>query len=76
MSDYCKHCQYNVKTASESESCPFNSLYWHFIHRHRKQFAGNHRMKMIYGNLNRMDTAKVDAILARAESLLADPDAL
>lgn len=76
MSDYCKHCQYNVKTASESDSCPFNSLYWHFIHRHRKQFAGNHRMKMIYGNLNRMDTAKVDAILTRAESLLADPDAL
>ena len=76
MSDYCKHCQYDVKTASEADSCPFNSLYWHFIHRHRRQFAGNHRMKMIYGNLNRMDEAKVEAILARAQSLLADPDAL
>ena len=76
MSDYCKHCQYNVKTASEPDSCPFNSLYWHFIHRHRQQFAGNHRMRMIYRNLERMAPAKVDAMLSRAEALLADPDAL
>ncbi|MQX51692.1 cryptochrome/photolyase family protein [Alcanivorax sediminis] len=76
MSDYCKHCQYNVKTASEPDSCPFNSLYWHFVHRHRQQFAGNHRMRMIYRNLERMEAAKVDAMLQRAERLLADPDAL
>ncbi len=76
MSDYCKHCHYNVKTASEADSCPFTSLYWHFIHRHRQQFAGNHRMKMIYRNLERMDSAKVEAMLQRAETLLADPDAL
>ena len=76
MSDYCKHCQYNVKTATEADSCPFNSLYWHFIHRHRGQFSGNHRMKMIYRNLDRMDPGKVEAILRRAETLLAAPDAL
>ena len=75
-SDYCKHCQYNVKTASESDSCPFNSLYWHFIHRHRRQFQHNHRMRMIYRNLDRMDPAKVNAMLDRAEQLLADPEAL
>ena len=76
MSNYCKHCQYNVKTATEADSCPFNSLYWHFIHRHRGQFSGNHRMKMIYRNLDRMDPGKVEAILRRAETLLAAPDAL
>ncbi|MZR64292.1 cryptochrome/photolyase family protein [Alcanivorax sp. DP30] len=76
MSDYCKHCQYNVKTSTEEDSCPFNSLYWHFVHRHRQQFAGNHRMRMIYRNMERMDSTKVDAMLARAELLLADPDAL
>ena len=76
MSDYCKHCQYNVKTASDDDSCPFNSLYWHFIHRHRGQFQNNHRMRMIYRNLDRMDPAKVNAMLTRAEQLLADPEAL
>ncbi|MDX1804192.1 MAG: cryptochrome/photolyase family protein [Alcanivorax sp.] len=76
MSDYCRHCRYDVKTASESDSCPFNSLYWHFIHRHRHQFAGNHRMRMIYRNLERMDEGKVQAILNRAETLLADPESL
>ena len=76
MSDYCKHCQYNVKTATDDDSCPFNSLYWHFIHRHRGQFQHNHRMRMIYRNLDRMDPARVSAMLARAEQLLADPEAL
>ena len=46
------------------------------IHRHRRQFQHNHRMRMIYRNLDRMDPAKVNAMLDRAEQLLADPEAL
>ena len=33
-------------------------------------------MKMIYRNLDRMDSDKVNAMLTRAESLLANPDLL
>src|SRR5690606_27078957 len=55
MSDYCRHCHYNVKTHGEHDSCPFNSLYWHFIARHRAQFEANPRMRMAYRNLDRMD---------------------
>lgn len=76
MSDYCKHCRYNVRTADAPDSCPFNSLYWHFMHRHRDRFASNPRMGMVYRNLDRMDAGKVDGMLQRADTLLADLDNL
>jgi deoxyribodipyrimidine photolyase-related protein len=70
MSDYCKHCHYSVKTAENDNSCPFNSLYWHFIQRHRPQFERNPRMTMIYRSWSKMAENKQQAILARAEQLL------
>ena len=71
MSDYCTNCVYNVKTGDNEDSCPFNSLYWHFIHRHQTEFSSNNRMTMIYRNFQRMDDNKRDRLLARAETLLA-----
>lgn len=70
MSDYCKHCKYQVKTATEHDSCPFNSLYWHFISRHQDQFQKNPRMAMIYRSYGRMDTEKKLALQKRADYLL------
>jgi deoxyribodipyrimidine photolyase-related protein len=70
QSDYCGHCRYNVKTSEQPDSCPFNSLYWHFLIRHRGQFAANPRMAMMYRSYDRMAPAKQQAILARAEHCL------
>lgn len=70
MSDYCKHCHYNVKTASEHDSCPFNSLYWHFINRHENTFRTNPRMAMIYRSYAKMDDEKKQRIQLRATQLL------
>ena len=74
MSDYCRHCHYNVKTHGEHDSCPFNSLYWHFIARHRAQFEANPRMRMAYRNLDRMDQAKLSALMQRADQIMVSPD--
>jgi len=76
MSDYCTHCHYSVKTQTEEDSCPFNSLYWHFVQRHQEEFKNNHRMGMIYRNFERMDDEKKTRIIARADALLNDLDAL
>jgi len=76
MSDYCKHCHYNVKTRSDHDSCPFNSLYWHFISRHRHRLANNPRMRMIYRTLDRMDSSEMQATLARAQTLISNTDLL
>lgn len=76
MSDYCKQCRYNVQKTTEEDACPFNSLYWHFVDRHREQFRNNPRMGMIYRNWEKQDPDKKSATLARAESLLKDLDSL
>jgi deoxyribodipyrimidine photolyase-related protein len=76
MSDYCKHCRYSVKTSTEHDSCPFNSLYWHFMNRHRDTFIRNPRMTMIYRSYDKMADDKKQALIQRADHLLTDLDAL
>lgn len=76
MGDYCKTCHYNVKLKTEDNACPFNSLYWHFIQRHQQQFDRNPRMTMVYKNWQKMDTGTQQAIINKAEVLLANLDNL
>ncbi|AZG72279.1 cryptochrome/photolyase family protein [Shewanella livingstonensis] len=76
MSDHCKNCHYNVKLKTEENACPFNSLYWHFIQRHQAQFGRNPRMTMVYKNWQKMDTGTQQAIINKAEALLANLDNL
>ena len=76
MSDYCKSCRYQVKTSTDPDSCPFNSLYWHFINRHQPVLEHNARMGMIYRNWKRMDSAKKQAILSRADIVLKNIETL
>ena len=66
MSDYCRGCRYDVKQKTGGEACPFNALYWDFLARHRKRFAGNPRMRMMMRNLDRIDAGELRKIRARA----------
>ncbi len=70
MSDYCRHCVYDVAEAIGPNSCPFNALYWDFIDRHKERFARNIRMAMPLRNLARMAPARVAAIKQRAKEVL------
>jgi deoxyribodipyrimidine photolyase-related protein len=70
MSDYCSDCAYSVKEKTGEKSCPFNTLYWHFLDRHRTRFEGNHRMGMIYRTWDKMDAEKRDAVLQTANAFL------
>ena len=75
MSDYCKGCRYNVRAATGADACPFNALYWHFLERHAERLGGNHRLRMPYRNLERMDPGRRRALFERGETIVADPDA-
>jgi len=44
MSNYCGDCAYNPKTRTEEDSCPFTTLYWHYLARNGERFKKNHRM--------------------------------
>lgn len=76
MSDYCQHCHYNVRTADEQDSCPFNALYWHFIERHRQRFEHHPRMAMIYRSWQKMAADKKRRILERGDWLIDNVEQL
>ena len=75
MSDYCKGCAYKVAQKTGEGACPFNTLYWHFLDRHRERFSKNARMGNMYGTWDRMDADKRKLILSDAEAVLAKLDA-
>ncbi|MGF7153178.1 cryptochrome/photolyase family protein [Novosphingobium gossypii] len=70
MSDYCGQCRYKVSKKFGPGACPFNPLYWHFMHRHRSLFQRNRRLARVYANWDRMDPDKQKAYLDSAESFL------
>ncbi|MCY0966056.1 cryptochrome/photolyase family protein [Parathalassolituus penaei] len=76
MSDYCRNCHYKVKTAADANSCPFNSLYWHFIEENRQHFEKNPRMTMIYKSLERQKDEQRQRVQERARYLLEHLDEL
>ena len=76
MSDHCKDCYYSVKERYSEQACPFNSLYWHFMHSHRERFARNPRTAMAYRSWNKMDEQVKELLLARADHYLQNLDSL
>jgi deoxyribodipyrimidine photolyase-related protein len=70
MSNYCKSCDYSVKEKTGPQACPFNYLYWHFLHRHQDKLKGNPRMGMIYSTMSKMDQTKFNHMLDDADTFL------
>ena len=76
MSNYCGSCRYDRTQKSSRDSCPFNSLYWNFLLSHKKYFAANHRMRMMYSRLEAMSEAEKSKLVARANECLDNLDTL
>ncbi|RIV87548.1 cryptochrome/photolyase family protein [Aurantiacibacter zhengii] len=70
MSDYCKECRYSPAKKTGEGACPFNPLYWHFMHRHRDRLEQNHRIGRIYSTWDRMGEEKQRKYLDSAEAFL------
>ncbi|WP_291295243.1 cryptochrome/photolyase family protein [Elioraea sp.] len=70
MSDHCGTCRYTVADATGPRACPFNSLYWDFLARHRTRFEGNPRMAQMYRTMDRMAPEKVTAMRRQAREFL------
>jgi len=69
MSNYCGKCRYRPRQATGDDACPFTTLYWDFLDRHRESFAGNHRMVFQIKNLQRKDATELQEIRERAAKL-------
>jgi deoxyribodipyrimidine photolyase-related protein len=70
MSDYCKGCAYDVGAKRGDGACPFNSLYWNFLHSHRARFSRNARMGQMYRVWDNMTPEHQTAVLATAAGVL------
>ena len=50
MSNYCSQCSYDPKLRTGETACPFTTLYWDFLDRHKETFKKNHRMsQQVFG---------------------------
>ncbi|GAB4471742.1 MAG: cryptochrome/photolyase family protein [Thermoflexibacter sp.] len=70
MTNYCTKCYYKKDLKYGDRACPFNSLYWHFYHRHREKLGKNPRIGMMYVTLNKMPQGELENILQQAEKYL------
>jgi deoxyribodipyrimidine photolyase-related protein len=69
MSNYCADCRFNPAKATDEDACPFTTLYWDFLSRHRTRLARNPRMRMQVKNLERMSRKKREEVRTRAAAL-------
>ena len=69
MSNACRQCRFDPKIATGPKACPYTTLYWDFLTRHRKLLAGNPRMTMQLKNVDRKDAAELRAIQRHADDL-------
>lgn len=67
MSDYCTDCAYSVKERTGANACPFNSLYWNFLIKHREEMGSNPRMSLSYRSWDKINDVDQAAILSRAQ---------
>jgi deoxyribodipyrimidine photolyase-related protein len=68
MSNYCKPCVYNPKLRTGENACPFTTLYWDFLDRHKETFAKNHRMSQQVFGLKRL--SDLPELKERAQEVL------
>ena len=64
MTDFCRGCRFDKSVRTGDDACPFTTLYWDFLDRHRDRLRPNHRMARVYANLDRL--ADLDDIRTRA----------
>jgi deoxyribodipyrimidine photolyase-related protein len=72
MSDHCRGCRYTPTKRVGDDACPYSTLYWHFLDRHRPRLGANQRLRRLYDTFDRFDPEEVDEIRARGDELRAD----
>ncbi|MDW8479842.1 MAG: hypothetical protein RML12_08675 [Xanthomonadales bacterium] len=53
MSNYCRGCPYDPARALGARACPFTTLFWDFLARHRARFAAHPRVGPMWRQLER-----------------------
>jgi deoxyribodipyrimidine photolyase-related protein len=76
MSNYCGGCQYKPDVRFGENACPVTTLYWNFLIKHRAQFDGNPRTRLMTANLKKISDMDQASIVKHAEQILNNLDTL
>ncbi|WP_331345708.1 cryptochrome/photolyase family protein [Cellvibrio sp. UBA7661] len=66
MSNYCDQCCYKPDDAESDRACPFTTLYWEFLAKHRDRFVNHPRLALQVKHLDAQAAEKREAIAKRA----------
>lgn len=69
MSNHCGDCRFRPDHAVGEDACPFTTLYWDFLARHRERFAAHPRTALQWKHLERLDPGTLRAIRRQAQAL-------
>ncbi len=69
MSNYCRDCPFRPGEATGPRACPFTTLYWDFLLRHRERLRTNPRMGLQLRNADRLSENDRSAIQRQARRL-------
>jgi deoxyribodipyrimidine photolyase-related protein len=58
MSNHCQGCRFDPAQSTGTAACPYTTLYWDFLMRHRRLLEKNPRMGMQLKNLDRLSPEK------------------
>lgn len=72
MTQFCKGCEYDPKLRVGETACPFTTLYWDFLDRHKEEFAKNHRMSQQVAGIKRL--SDLPELKVRAQEVLSGLD--
>lgn len=73
MGRSCSGCRFDPKKRTGEDACPFTTLYWDFLDRHREQFAAHPRMAQQVRGLDRL--SDLEQVRERAQEVLRLLDA-
>lgn len=72
MSNYCRTCRFRPDRALGQDACPFTTLYWDFLDRHRARFERHPRTAQQWRSLDRFDSDTLHRIAEAAARLRAN----
>ncbi len=65
MSDYCADCTFEPAERVGESACPFNYLFWTFLHEGAGRFKSNRRMTMMLKNAEKMDANQMSQMMKK-----------
>jgi len=63
MSDYCRDCSFDPAERVGDSACPFNFLFWTFLHQFSDRFKSNPRMTMMLKNTHKIDANQMSQMM-------------